>query len=102
MPSICWSTTVSTYSSPGWAMSQETLGSMLDAATGAASSGLPVQPFDTWQLVYLYDNYMPPTRSDSTYEDNMDLLGYVDLESPSAINIYAIRENSVSSSMSAM
>ncbi len=71
------------------AMSQETLGSMLDAATGAASSGLPVQPFDTWQLVYLYDNYMPPTRSDSTYEDNMDLLGYVDLESPSAINIYA-------------
>ncbi len=71
------------------AMSQETLGSMLDVATGAASSGLPVQPFDTWQLVYLYDNYMPPTRSDSTYEDNMDLLGYVDLESPSAINIYA-------------
>ncbi len=71
------------------AMSQETLGSMLDAATGAASSGLPVQPFDTWQLVYLYDNHMPPTRSDSTYEDNMDLLGYVDLESPSAINIYA-------------
>ena len=71
------------------AMSQETLGAMLDAATGAESGGLPVQPLDTWQLVYLYDNYMPPTRSDSTYEDNMDLLGYVDLESPSAINIYA-------------
>ena len=72
------------------AMSQETLGAMLDAATGAESGGLPVQPLDTWQLVYLYDNYMPPTRSDSTYEDNMDLLGYVDLESPSAINIYEI------------
>ena len=71
------------------AMSQETLGAMLDAATGAESGGLPVQPLDTWQLVYLYDNYMPPTRSDSTYEDNMDLLGYVDLENPSAINIYA-------------
>ena len=71
------------------AMSQETLGAMLDAATGAESGGLPVQPLDTWQLVYLYDNYMSPTRSDSTYEDNMDLLGYVDLESPSAINIYA-------------
>ena len=32
---------------------------------------------------------MPPTRSDSTYEENLELLGYVDLESPSAINIYA-------------
>ncbi|MDE7261026.1 MAG: FtsX-like permease family protein, partial [Oscillospiraceae bacterium] len=31
----------------------------------------------------------PPTRSDSTYEDNLDLLGYVDLESPSTISIYA-------------
>ena len=48
-----------------------------------------VEPFETWQYSYLYDHYMPPTKSDSTYEDNMDLLGYVDLESPAAINIYA-------------
>ena len=31
---------------------------------------------------------MPPTHSDSTYEENLDLLGYVDLESPASISIY--------------
>ena len=46
-------------------------------------------PFTPEQFVYLYDNYMPPTRSSSTYEDNLDLLGYTRLEAPSAISIYA-------------
>jgi len=46
-------------------------------------------PFTPEQFVYLYDSYMPPTRSSSTYEDNLDLLGYVRLESPSTISIYA-------------
>lgn len=41
------------------------------------------------QFVYLYDNYMPPTHSDSTYQDNLDLMGYIDLESPSSISLYA-------------
>ncbi len=46
-------------------------------------------PLTPEQFVYLYDHYMPPTRSSSTYEDNLDLLGYTRLESPSAISIYA-------------
>ena len=46
-------------------------------------------PLNPEQFVYLYDHYMPPTRSSSTYEDNLDLLGYTRLESPSAISIYA-------------
>ncbi len=46
-------------------------------------------PFAPEQFVYLYDHYMPPTRSSSTYEDNLDLLGYVRLDSPSSISIYA-------------
>ena len=50
---------------------------------------MPVSPFEPWQYNYLYDGYMPPTLSDSTYEENLDLLGYVDLESPSTISIYA-------------
>ena len=50
--------------------------------------GVPT-PLTDEQFVYLYDNYMPPTRSSSTYEDNLDLLGYVRLDSPSAISIYA-------------
>ena len=70
------------------AMSQEQLAMMLDAALGLPTP-LSIQTFEPWQFSYLYDNYMPPTRSDSTYEDNMDLLGYVDLESPSTISIYA-------------
>ncbi|MCD7860146.1 MAG: ATP-binding cassette domain-containing protein [Firmicutes bacterium] len=41
------------------------------------------------QYEYLYDNYMPQTYSDSSYEENLDLLGYVDIDSPSTINIYA-------------
>ena len=71
------------------AMSQEQLAAMLDAAMGNSDMPVRVEPFETWQYNYLYDHYMPPTKSDSTYEDNMDLLGYVDLESPAAINIYA-------------
>ena len=46
-------------------------------------------PFEDWQLVYLYDNYMPPTVSSSTYEDNLNRLGYTRLDSPSTISIYA-------------
>ncbi len=41
------------------------------------------------QYAYLYDGYMPPTVSSSTYDANLDLLGYVDKDSPSAISIYA-------------
>ena len=46
-------------------------------------------PFAAWQYNYLYDSYMPPTLSQSTYEDNLDRLGYMDLASPSTVSIYA-------------
>ena len=46
-------------------------------------------PLSDAQYVYLYDNYMPPVVSESTYEKNMDRLGYVDSESPATISIYA-------------
>ena len=45
--------------------------------------------FSDSQYAYLYDRYMPPTVSDSTYEDNLELLGYVDRNTPSSISIYA-------------
>jgi putative ABC transport system permease protein len=48
-----------------------------------------VEPFTDEQYVYLYENYMPATKSQSTYEDNLDTLGYVDLNSPATISIYA-------------
>ncbi len=40
-------------------------------------------------LVWIYDNAMPPVYSSSSYRDNLKKLGYVDLSSPSTINIYA-------------
>ncbi len=41
------------------------------------------------ELAYLYDNFMDGTVSQSTYEDNMSLLGAVDLGYPETISIYA-------------
>ncbi len=61
----------------------------MDDAGDPLAGRLGVMPFESWQYNYLYDNYMPPTLSDSTYEDNLDLLGYVDKESPSTISLYA-------------
>ncbi len=55
----------------------------------AVEQGPSDQGMSQEQFVYLYDNYMPPTRSDSTYQDNLDLMGYIDLESPSSISLYA-------------
>ena len=39
--------------------------------------------------IWIYDNAMPPVYSTSTLKDTLKMLGYVDLENPSAINIYA-------------
>ena len=55
----------------------------------AVEQGPHDQGLSLEQFVYLYDNDMPPTHSDSTYQDNLDLMGYVDLESPSSISLYA-------------
>ena len=39
--------------------------------------------------LWIYDNAMPPVYSDKSLKKNLKTLGYVDLESPSTINIYA-------------
>ena len=41
------------------------------------------------QWVEYYDRYMPPTVSEATLKENLKKLGHVDLEYPSAINLYA-------------
>lgn len=38
---------------------------------------------------WLYENAMPAVYSTSSYKDNLRALGYVDLDNPSTINIYA-------------
>ena len=39
--------------------------------------------------LWIYENAMPPVYSTSSLKDTLKKLGYVDLESPSTINIYA-------------
>ena len=70
------------------AMSQDQLAGSLKAAMSDSTGGM-IPPLTIEQYRYLYENYMPPTVSQSTYEDNLKLLGYVDKESPSTIYLYA-------------
>jgi putative ABC transport system permease protein len=68
------------------AMSQDQLAQSLDLIlTGAGS----MAPFTDAQYSYLYDNYMPPTVSEATYQENLDALGYIDPSSPSSVSLYA-------------
>ena len=39
--------------------------------------------------IWLYENAMPPVYSDSTLRKNLKALGYVDLDNPNVISIYA-------------
>lgn len=41
------------------------------------------------QVAADFEEYMPAWFSDSTYEENLDLLGYCDKTSPTSVNIYA-------------
>ena len=45
--------------------------------------------FTTEEYVKFYEEYLPKSYSESTYEENLELLGYADPDSPSTINIYA-------------
>ncbi len=40
-------------------------------------------------LAYAFDNLMPKALSDSTYDENLSLMGYVDKNAPASINIFA-------------
>jgi putative ABC transport system permease protein len=48
-----------------------------------------VAQFTTEEYVGFYETYLPKEYSESTYDENLKLLGYADPDSPSAINIYA-------------
>ncbi len=45
--------------------------------------------FTDAQYASLYDTVIASGVSDTTYEDNLDLLGYVDIDSPDSISVYA-------------
>ena len=49
---------------------------------------LDAKTFTDAQYLEFFELYVPATYSDSTFEDNLSKLGYVDIDSPTAINIY--------------
>ena len=67
-------------------MTNEQLAMALDLALEKSPA---VAPLTVEQYGWLYDTYMPATVSTGTYEDNLKLLGDVDLASPKTINLYA-------------
>ena len=50
---------------------------------------LSMTPLTDEQYEYVYDEKLPAKYSESTYEENLELLGYVDKDSPSSISLYA-------------
>ena len=54
----------------------------------ALALAFDAKAFTDEQYLEFFDLYMPVTHSDSTYEDNLTKMGYVDIDSPTAINIY--------------
>ena len=63
------------------------LSALSDAQLAAMFDGT-VMTYTDAQFVKAYDNYMPATHSDSTYEQVLKTLGVVSPDSPSVINIY--------------
>ena len=49
---------------------------------------LDAKAFTNEQYLEFFELYVPATYSDSTFDDNLSKLGYVDIDSPTAINIY--------------
>ena len=68
------------------AQAQEQLGAYTTEQLAAVYDATPLT---TEQYSYVYENLLPATVSDSTYEQNLKLLGDVDKGSPSSIYIYA-------------
>ena len=56
---------------------------------GQLAASFDASEYAISELAFLYDTFMPKTLSDSTYEENLRKLGYVDRENPSSINIFA-------------
>lgn len=74
------------------ALPQEQLAAALDTVLTADAATLAyagMSPLTAAQIDYLYENDLPPTVSDSTYDEVMDALGYVDRTKPSTISLYA-------------
>lgn len=72
---------------------KETYAEQVKQQLGQLSASALAAAFDSCYLTdegykLIYDEYMPETFSSSSYEQNLRILGYVDLDSPAGVNIY--------------
>ena len=70
-------------------MQQETVKSYSGMSAQQIVSAINAKGISRSQYADVYDNYVASSASGSTYQNNLKKLGYVDKNSPSAINIYA-------------
>lgn len=70
------------------AYAEEVKSQMAQLSTSALAEALDNCYFTDEGYELIYNELMPETFSDSSYEKNLSKLGYVDLNSPSGINIY--------------
>ena len=73
---------------------EEQYGAQMERMYGYLSDSQLARDFTMLSLeeddyIWLYDHAMPPVYSTGSYEENLKKLGYVDLGSPSTINLYA-------------
>ncbi|MGN0642041.1 MAG: ATP-binding cassette domain-containing protein [Huintestinicola sp.] len=61
----------------------------LSAAQLSAAFSGALADYTTAQLAEFYETYCPSEYSDATYEDNLKLLGDVDITTPTTVSIYA-------------
>ena len=59
------------------------------AAQLAAALDAALPGYTEEELAAFYDQYMPPATSDATLQENWKKLGVVDMNTPSAVNLYA-------------
>ena len=59
------------------------------AAQLAAALDAALPGYTEEELAAFYDQYMPPATSDATLQENLKKLGVVDMNTPSAVNLYA-------------
>ena len=70
-------------------MQQETVKAYSGMTSQEIISAINAKGISRSQYADVYDNYVASSASGSTYNSNLKKLGYVDKDSPSAINIYA-------------
>ena len=70
-------------------MQQETAKAYSGMTSQEIISAINAKGISRSQYADVYDNYVASAASGSTYNSNLKKLGYVDKDSPSAINIYA-------------